>query len=268
MRRTRLALLLILALISQFTLAQQTSAPPATQTPLRDPQALSLLQGAIVGMGGSVPNDSVATATVVIQAGSSTQNGTAQFLTRGADQSSEEIVTADSDRTLIYSRDLGAEQSQGILQVSPLELVSTRQSPIFPLPLLANILNNQDSTLQYVGLETIDGASYQHIRTWNTYASTADRQPLSEFTVRDIWLNASSGLPWRISYNLRAGRGSPPRQPIQVTYGDFRRVGGILFPYLTLRSLNGTPWMTIVIQKVQLNTGLTDANFPVCGGTQ
>jgi hypothetical protein len=255
--RTNVSLFLSLTLASSLF-------PQQTSTVQRDPKAVALLQLAIAQMGGSIPNDSVATAKVTIVAGSLTQDGSAKILTHGADQSSEEIITPDSDRTSVYSRDLGAEIIGGVIQPSPLEVAATRQSPSFPLPLLTNILANQDSALLYVGPETIGGLTYQHVRTWNTFASTADRQPLAEFSVRDFWFDSATGLPSKLSFNLRAGRGSPPRQPVEVIYADYRNVGGVLYPFSMHRSLNGTPWMTISIQQVQLNTGLTDANFPVC----
>lgn len=243
------------------------SPQQANTVPQRDSQAVALLQLAIAQMGGSVPKDSVATANIIIVAGSSTQNGSGKFSTRGIDQSSEEIITPDSDLTFVYSRDLAAEINGGTVQQSPLEIAATRHSPNFPLPLLANLIGNQDSALVYVGLETVGGLTYQHVRTWNTFTSKPDLQPLAEFSVRDFWFDSATGLPSRLSFNLRAGRGSPPRQPIDVTYDDYRKVGGILYPFTIHRSLNGTPWMTISIQQVQLNTGLSDVDFPVCEAT-
>jgi hypothetical protein len=250
-------------LFSISVAAQQTGTPPQC-----DPQALALLQQAIAKMGGSVPSDSVASGSITIVAGSSTQSGTGQFLTRGSDQSSEEIVTPSNDRTRIFSRDQGAENSGGSLRTLSLELSASTQSTIFPLPLLASIMTNPDSTLRYIGLETISGTNFHHLQTWNTFNSKPSMQSLTDFTVRDFWIDAASGLPWKLSYQVRAAHGDAPRQSVDVFYGDYRTVSGILFPFQISRSLNGTPWMTITIGQVQLNTGLTDATFSVCGGAQ
>src|SRR5262249_7450172 len=155
--------------------------------------------------------DSIVSASIKIVAGSTTQSGSARFLTRGLDQSLEEIVTTDSDQLSVYSRDAGAQRvGDDAIHSSSLELAVTMQSSSFPLPLIANILNNRDSGLTYIGFETVDGRALHHIRTWNSFASTIDRQGLAEFSVREIWLDVQTGLPWRISFNMRAGRGSPP----------------------------------------------------------
>src|SRR5207244_9922593 len=53
--------------------------------------ALAVLQGAFAAMGGSVPSDSTANGTVTTVAGSQTESGSVIILTRGTDQTSEQI---------------------------------------------------------------------------------------------------------------------------------------------------------------------------------
>jgi hypothetical protein len=219
----------VIPLVAAFFLFSSQSSPQQSTSAIqRDPQAVAVLHASVQSMGGTVPADSVATGTITIVAGPQTTSGNARILTRGSDQSSEEIITSDEDRTVVYSHDLAAQRSNGVLSALQLELAVTSQSPSFPLPLLVNILNNQDSTLQYVGLETINGLNYQHVRTTNTFASTADLQPLAEFSVRDFWINAATGLPWKVAYGWRAGRGSPPRLSVEVTYEGERLTNHIL----------------------------------------
>jgi hypothetical protein len=263
---SRLVLALLFAFIPGLASAQQSTSPPAT--PQRDPQAVSAAQRAIALMGGSAPADSTMSGTVNITAGSATQQGTIQILTLGQDQTSEQVTTADSDKKLIYSRTQSAERNAGVLKIQPLELTATSQSTVFPLPLLANILGNQDFALRYVGLETIDGTNYHHIQTWNTFSSNPEEYSLAEFTVRNFWFDAGSGLPWKTSFNVRAAHGDVPSLAVSVVYSDYEKVSGVLYPFHIEKSLNSTPWMSIDIETVQINTGLTDANFSTCGDAQ
>ncbi len=235
----------------------------AQQVPQRDPQAVAILQQSLAAMGGSVPTDSVATGTIVVVAGSTTETGTIRILSRGADQSSEQIHTTTGNRAVIYSRGFANETRGTTVNSLQMELVVSSQSPDFPLPLFVGALSNSDFAFQYVGQETLDGSPVQHIRFWNTFSSKPRLQKVAEFSVKDVWVDAASGLPRKLSYDRRAGGGSAPRIPVAIFFSDYRNIGGVLYPFLIKKSYNGTPWTTITIQNVAFNTGLTDANFPV-----
>ncbi|SRR6266403_781741 len=83
--RFALSFLLIFIPSPRLNSQQSTSAQP------RDPQAIALLQSSVRAMGGSVPSDSVATGSVVVVAGSLTTSGTVRILTRGTDQTLEQL---------------------------------------------------------------------------------------------------------------------------------------------------------------------------------
>ena len=136
----------------------------------------------------------------------------------------------------------------------------------FPLALLANALNNPDTAYKYVGLENLNNASAHHVQFWNSFASVPKLQRISGLSVRDIWIDSSSGLPLKISYLRHEGGGNAPTIAVDASFSDYRNVSGVLYPFSIQRSLNGTPWATITIQSVVLNTGLTDSNFPVQTG--
>ena len=214
-------------------------------------------------MGGVAPSDSVATGNLVLVAGSESKSGRVRILTRGLDQSAEYFLMPDGDRTLVYSRGQAAERNGDSIQELWLELAVASQSPNLPLVLIAAVLNDPDSAFRYMGQETLDGFPVYHIRCWNTFSSKPNFEHLAEFSVRDLWIDAASGLPRKLSYERRAAGGSEPGIPVEVHYADYRNVGGVLYPFLVRRSLNGTPWATITIDTVSLNVGLTDYDFSV-----
>jgi len=229
----------------------------------RDPQATALLQSAVHSMGGNVPTDSVATGNVVVVAGSLTTSGTIRILTRGTDQTSEQFSLSQSTDTTVYSRGAANATTYGKTESLSLERTASCQSAVFPLPFLAAALTNSDEAIQYIGLETLGQAQVRHIHTWNTYNSNPSLQFLSDFTITDIWLDASTNLPLTISFTRRDGSGAQPKIPIAFSYSDFQSANGVLYPYQIQESVNGTHWATITIQSVALNTGLIDADFPV-----
>ena len=258
MRLPRTFVLAFIFLSFAFPLfAQQTAT-----TVQRDPQALAALQRSVAAMGRSVPLDSTANGTATTEAGSLTENGTVTILTRGMSQTSEQIQ-APHGSTIVYSNLQASQVTDSVMTPLSSELASSSRSLAFPLPLLAAILNNPDSSYVYVGLESLNGLQVHHLQYWNSFSSKPKFQFLTPFTLTDIWIDAGSNVPQRISQMRKAGRGSEPRFQIDVYFSNYQIVNGVLYPFLIQKSLNGSPWITFTITNVTFNTGLTDANFPV-----
>lgn len=241
-------------------LLRSQQAQPAVQ---RDSQAAFVLQRSLAAMSQTLPADSVATGTITFVEGSKTSTGSVRILTRGLDQTSEELQLPDGTRTLTYSQGLATEILNSTANSLQQELAVTAQSTSFPLPLLGCALNNAETALQYIGIETLDGVQVHHIRFWSTFLSTPKLQPLAEFSTRDVWVDVATGLPRKLSYVRREARGSAPRIPVDVFYSNYQTVAGTVVPFSIQKSLNGTPWATITIQSIQFNTGLTDSAFPI-----
>ncbi len=253
-------------LFSLCTAAQQAPLvviPLQRENPPRDSQVVAILAQSVTAMGGVVPSDSLATGTIDIVAGSKTEKGTIRLLTRGLDQTAEQIVTPEATRAVIYSHDQAIEIEGNSAKAQQLELVVTSQSPCFPLVLLAAALNDPDTAFEYLGEETLGGSVVHRIRFWNSFASKPRLRHLAEFSVKDVWVDAASGLPRKLSYDRRAASGAEARVPVEVFFSNYRNVGGVLYPFQIHKWLNGTPWATVIIDSVALNSGLTDADFPV-----
>jgi len=210
--RFALSFLLIFIPSPRLNSQQSTSAQP------RDPQAIALLQSSVRAMGGSVPSDSVATGSVVVVAGSLTTSGTVRILTRGTDQTLEQLSLPQSTVATIYSRGTANATTNGTTESLPLERTASCQSPAFPLPFIAAALANPDEAIQYVALETSGQSLLQHIRIWNTYNSNSVLQFLSDFTTTDIWLDSSTSLPRTVSFTRRDGGGARDRRDSDSTH--------------------------------------------------
>jgi hypothetical protein len=245
-------------LAQQLAPAQAAPAPPQ-----RDPQAIAILQRAVVAMGGSAPADSTATGTLSIVEGSSYQTGTIEIFTRGLKQTAESVSLPDGRRAVVYSNGDAKETIGAESFNPPLELIVTDQCPDFPLPLLQSALSNRDAALRYIGAESLNGAAVQHVQLWNSFASKPRLQRLAPFSVRDVWLESSSGLPVKLAYSRRAAGGASPAIPLEVFFSNYTNVSGVLYPYEIKKSFNGSAWQTITIQNVSVNTGLTDSQFVV-----
>jgi hypothetical protein len=259
--RIRLVLLAFaFAATVHIAAAQQT--PTATpQVAQRDPQALRVLEAAFTAMG-TLPADSAASGTVTTVAGSLIENGSITILTRGTDQTSEQIQTSNAF-TYIYSRGRASTIDNGSPGKLPMDVSVSAACPYFPLPLIAGALANPDESFAYIGLETLNGTGVQHVQFWNTFASIPELQHLSHLSLRDVWIDTTTGLPQKISFTRPSESDSNVRIHVDVHLSEYRNVSGVIYPFRVEVSLNGTPWLTINLQNVTFNTGLDDRSFPV-----
>jgi len=114
--------LLILLLTGQVAFAQ---ASASSQPPVRDPQAFALLQASATAMAASTPSDSVATGSVTLVAGSSTDQGTIRILTKGNAETAVQVqTTSGSSWAVTYSNALasrtdGTTTKSGIAATHP-----------------------------------------------------------------------------------------------------------------------------------------------------
>lgn len=239
--------------------ATSTSSAPAA----RDPQGVSLLQQAIAAMTPTPPADTTATGTVTITAGSETTKGAVKIMTRGSSETSIQFQTPDSTWSIIYANGQANRVESNGATVLPLELAASSRCLYLPQPFLSDLLNNQDISIRLIGQESLGLAPVNHIRAQNTFNSTPTNQFLSEFTVADIWLDAASALPIKISMTRRYGGGSSPRIPISVVYSNYQTISGMRYPFTIREYWTETLWATTTIQSVTFNSGLTDASFPI-----
>jgi len=138
------------------------------------------------------------------------------------------------------------------------------QSAIFPAPLLASMISNPDVTIENLGIETLDGSQAYHLVLTDSFRSLPDSQDFSPSTRREIWVDTASGLITQISWRRYNGIGPADYSiPFVARYADYILENGVFFPHHIDISLNGTPWASIQISSVAVNTGLTDADFQV-----
>lgn len=242
--------------------AQTPQTPGSTATgPQRDAQAVTLLQQSISAFGPAQPSDSTATGNVTITAGSSTTQGTVTIMTRGTTQSSIQFQMPSDSWSVISSSGQANKIEASATTVMPLELSASYQSFYFPLAYLSGVLSNPDYAIQYVGQETIGSSSANHIQVQNTFNSVPNFQFLAQFTLADIWLDATTALPVKIAMIRRFGGGGALSYPMAIAYSNYQVVSGVKYPFTIQEYVTGTVWATTTIQSVTFNTGLTDSNF-------
>jgi len=252
-------------LISNCSAAIPQSSTSSIGTPVRDSQALALLQKSVSVMGVP-PSDSTGTGNVTTVAGSLTQQGTVTILTKGSTETSIQFQLPNNPWTVVFATGQANKIESSQTTVYPVELSASSQCLYFPLPFLSGILNNADYSVQYIGEEAVGSSTANHIVIQNTFSSSPTYQFLSPFTVADIWIDATSALPVKIGMVRRNGGGSAPKIPISVAYSNYQTVAGVRYPFTIQEYVTETLWATTNIQSVTFNSGMTDTNFQVATG--
>lgn len=225
-------------------------------------QAVTLLQASLTNMAVSAPSDSLATGTIEIVAGSQTSNGTIRILTKGTSESYVQLTTPSNVDSIIYSNNQANEVSEGVTSALSLERTQTGQAVEFPFAFISGLLANPDVSFAFVGAESLNGEAVNHLRTVDTYASQSQLQGLSALSTHDIWLDANTNLPVRISCVRHDAEGTAG-VGWDVYFSNYQKSQGVAYPMTIAESLNGTPWATITIETITFNNGLTDAAFPI-----
>jgi hypothetical protein len=210
-------------------------------------------------MGGTVPNDATATGTITITAGGGMEFGQFRCIQRGADQAVEEVDNRVSRKQVRYSKGLGATSDGYETKPASMELAVSSRPACSPLSLIAEALTQPEVRIEYVARELVEGKDAHHIRIART-SSNPRLKHMSEFSARDLWIDGSSGLPLKVSYFVSEAVGAP-RVANEFAYSDWRNFSGILFPTAIAQKFNGTPYATILIQSVSVNTGVSEAAF-------
>jgi hypothetical protein len=247
---------LVVLLGASEALVAQSPAPPT-----RDSRAVGALQKALQAMGGNTPVDSLAVGNIVIVEGTTTSAGRVALITRGRDQCAEHVQLPKENRAVIYSRGQADETARGATKPASLELAASSPCGDFPLPLLEAAFSDSDVSIAYLGDESVDGAVTQHIQFWSTYASKPALQKISDYSKRDLWIDAATGLPHKVAYQRKEAQGAAAAIRLEVLFSDWRTSSGVTYPYQIKKSWNGTPWTTITIQSVAFRVGLSDKDF-------
>lgn len=226
-------------------------------------EARAALSKAISRMGATAPKDSMSAGHVDLIEGTRHREGRIWITTRGLDQCAESTQFENDRRLKIVSHGEVRETSRGGSHMLSLESFESSQCMEFPLPWLQSVERDPDMAFNYIGEEVLDNTPVLHIRFWNTFASKRALEALAQFTTKDLWIDAVTGLPKQVSFERKEGRGAVPGFKITISFSGWRVQNGVAYPGQIDKTLNGVPWMSITMQSVAFGVGLTDDDFAV-----
>jgi hypothetical protein len=250
-------------------MAQQATAS-APQAAVSAPQATALLQQALAALSGGHPiSDVTLTGSAQYVAGSDEESGTAVLKAIAAGASSLSLNLSSGTRSEIQNYSTmppsGAWSGpDGVSHTIVDHNLHTVPSWFFPIFTIGQGLSAPGYVAIYVGQETRNGQTVQHVSISQPIASSYDPTGLFQrLSQVEIYLDAGTLLPSAISYNVHPDDNGLLDIPVEVQFSNYQAVSGSQVPYHVQKFMNNVLILDIQAQSVTLNTGLNATAFSI-----
>jgi hypothetical protein len=260
-----LVVALLVGFVAQagFAQSQTTSSLPP---PVRDAQAIVVLQAAITAMGGTSAVAAISDATVIgTEQDIPNPSGPPATFTWQSSGSEFRSLTQNSNGPYIALSGHGTpgQQKHGNWIPWPYHVARAHQPFYLPAVVLYAELQNPNYALSYIGSVTADGKSAIKIHTFDASDNIG---PL--VTPQDWYFDPTSFLPLRVEYLFPYQDDANHASPLSMEFANFQSVSGILVPYqLQLHLISAST--TATVTSATFNTGLSSSTFdPPSGGGQ
>lgn len=251
----------LLVLVSSASLFSQNQPPPS------DPRALSLVSQSIAALtGGTSISDVTLNGSASWNNGTTSETASATLMAKGTGESRFDMTLSAGPHSEI--RNDGSSTSLGELLASdgailPWSFGNCLVNAAWFSPHLSVLGVIGDPTLifAYVGLETRNGASVQHIQSYR-YSAT-NTTVIQQLSTMDIYLNAASFLPTAFVFNIHPDDAAVQNIPVEVDFSNYQTVGGVQVPFRIQRYVAGNLGFDFSATNAQFNSGLSDSLFAI-----
>jgi hypothetical protein len=271
--RLRLSPLALAILSCIFAL--RASAQQASTTATQNPQAVALATNSIAVLSGSVQiADITLSGTATRIAGSDVGTGTVTLRAFGTLDSRMDLSLSSGTFSEIRNAANGTPQGSwlapnGSVGNMAMHNCFTDAAWFFPALTVLSQTSNPNLSITYVGLETKNGTSVQHltfaaVSTVQATAAAGLRGPVASlFTLSstDVYLNSSSLLPVAFVFSTHPDNDALTNIPVEIDFSNYQAVNGVQIPFNIQKFLNGSLFLDLTIQAASLNSGLTDSVF-------
>jgi hypothetical protein len=248
------------------------SVAPAQNPPQSDPQAVSLANQAMTALlNGSAVGDVTLLGNAVWTSGTDSENGTVTAYGKTNAESRLDLSLSGGNRSELRNSAGGSPQGAWLNasgQSTPSTLQNCWTDAVWFFPALTSLSAvNTDTTLVlvYVGLETQNGRSVQHIQSYHYVSSKIPNVTIftQQMSTVDYYLDAQTFVPMSITFNAHPDDDANTNIPVEVDFSNYQLVNGILVPFHVTKLWQGSPLLDFTITNVVVNSGLPDSLFSI-----
>lgn len=265
-----------LFLIAFLTTLTLSSARAQSTGPTSSPNALALARQALQALaGGTALTDITLQASASYIAGSDQESGTATLVARGNAQSRLMLNLTEGTRQEIRNGASGARSGpDGVQHATALHNCWVDASWFFPALTLQALSADPTLGVVYLGPAEWNGLAaihlqFSHLVPGQMAGITTQIQSLS---TSDLYLGPKSLWPLALGFNAHPDNDLNLNIPVEIQFGDYRTVSGVLVPFRIQKFLQRTLTLDLAITRAAINSGVPASTFtipePSTGGAQ
>jgi len=246
------------------TLVVLVSFAAAQTPPVSDPQAVAYAAQSITATVGSLSISDVTLTGSVTWNGSDT--GTATMRALGTGESRMDLALTSGTRTEIRDAQTGTLLGKWIAPDSTSGNYASQNcwtDSVWFFPPLGALALGPNVVLSYVGQETRNEASVQHLQSYLYQAGQFPSPTPQQLSTMDFYLDATTLLPTAITFNAHPDNDATTSLLIEVDFSDYQSIGGAVVPTHIQRYQQGTLMVDVVVTGATFNTGLPLSLFTI-----
>jgi hypothetical protein len=210
----------------------------------------TLLSGSLKSLGSRVESLSLSGAAEFV-AGSTDETGsfTAQCALNGNSQVNlqlGEFSRAETRQTNVGTPSGSWTDQHGVSHAMTGHNVLTPASWFCPAVMISDILNNPKLSVKFVGQESKDGESVDHVVvSVLPVDSTSVQTWMASLSQMDIFLDSSSLRPVEMDFNVHPDDNAAVNIPVEIRFSNYVESGGVWQPAKIEKYLNSTLILTL-----------------------
>jgi hypothetical protein len=216
--------------------------------------------------GGTTITDVTLTGNVAWNAGSDNETGTATLLALGTGESRMDLVLSSGTRTEIRDAQTGTTLGKWIApdgSSGKFAFHNCQTDAVWFFPVLGSLSVGPNVVLSYIGQETRNGATVQHIRSYAYQVGQSTTSIQQQLSTIDFYLDATTLLPSAITFNAHADNNLLVNILVEIDFSNYQAVNGVTLPMHVQKYLQGTLMMDLTISSAVFNTGVAVSNFTI-----
>ncbi|MGH9327870.1 MAG: hypothetical protein ACRD2B_14470, partial [Terriglobia bacterium] len=229
--------------------------------PLSSTQATALVSQAIQASTGSVSlTDITLQAQATYIAGSDPETGTATLEATSRDESLVVLNLSGGTRQWLRGWAQGEPAgsllagawtgTDGVEHAVALHNLWTDAAWFFPALTLTQAASDPSAVLVYVGAETKLGIPVEHIQVSQTLPAQPQMAAIIQrLSATDVYLDASSGLPVALDFNVHPDDNAAINIPAEIRYSNYQLVSGMRVPFHIQKYLQGSLVLDLVVSS-------------------
>jgi hypothetical protein len=248
-RKSVLLFSLVLLCVPTISFASRTS----------DQKALAFAVQAIAALtGGNTITDVTLTGNATMTIGSDVASGPSTLSAKGQNESRLDLGLDTGQRTEIRNSTNGP-LAEWIGSDNTPHLFAQQNcltDAVWFYPTFSSLAsaNNPNQILSYIGPETFNGVSVQHLHSvWSG----------QNLTSMDFYLDATTLLPVATNFNEHPDSDPNTNIAVQIVFSSYGSLNGVQIPYHIQEFFNGTLLLDFVATTAMLNSGLQDSLFAI-----